>query len=980
MLGKLNLALLLIFLCIPFFDLHAQQYGYVQYSAASGAPFDQVSSVINDKEGYLWIGSENGLYRFDGIHFDLYTLQTESQYIHQLHNFGDELVFVNEISLYQVSKPSTVPEVNPMIEGTIDERDSLPFYPNDLFVASDQAIWISQSNHCIGRFRDGAYETYSFSRSPEARHLALAEDSQRKLWTLSPLDGLFCFNEKLNEFEKKLAISGGHSLLIVDNVLMIGNDALHIYSIEDEEIELIRTIELDDDVITAIHSGHRNDYIVGTQNGRLYKIADLNGSLEPVYGANEAHRVEELDFGNIYEIHVAEDSTATNDMFWVCAETGLWLLQQRFFRTVENLPMNNPISVAIGKGGKSWVPMSYLYEIAPKDNAFTARPILNNLRVNAVAQDKDGFTWVTTSTPKIELVKFKNERIVERHDFHERGEAIFLLYPDSKGNLWFCQAPVNKPLPGVARINSAGQFNYYDESKGFASRVLSIKESSRGEIYAAGIGEQSYLYRYDLLNDRFINLSPPLPFKPELNFEAHDLTIDDRGIVWLATTDGLLRYDSEKVTLIKNDVLGQEEIRGVTHYSNNNLWIATATNGLVFNEGNTSTVLGELEGLPGVICAYRCITTDEKGHLWAGTPEGLVYSRISAATLPHSKPPRVRKILAGEKEYRKGFADVIRIREGEPVSLEFTNLSYPAENVSYQYRLVKKQDKAVMIEELPWLKNPGKQTISLGELDSDEYYLEVRARQPGGYQWSKPGLVKLSVFSPWYLTSSFLYSLLSIFFISITYSFRIYFRKRLERLQKVLNYSKEKLANKEFQLVEKIRELEKQSTALADAHSNIETLELFIQGVTRQATWNDIITIMGKAVNRSGDINAFEIAFIENDEIVHRGYSTLERSGYTFRSKPFDPKTSLSSWAIANGKEVMINDYISEHKQYIEEKAGYRFNSLIFVPFKMENERPLVLCAYSVRKNDFDHNDLVMFRVLAQFIQLTVKDELNKPI
>ena len=242
----------------------------------------------------------------------------------------------------------------------------------------------------------------------------------------------------------------------------------------------------------------------------------------------------------------------------------------------------------MGDQGKAWVPMNYLYEISPENDEFSAQPIYNNLQANAVAQDIAGFTWVSTTTPKVELLKYDKNRLIKRFDFHERGEAIFYLFPDSKGNIWFCQAPLNKPIVGVAKISSTGEISYYDATKGFSSRVLAIKESSRGEIYAVGIGEKSYLYRYDPQQDQFVNLSPELPFTAMLNFEAHDLTIDDSGVVWLATTDGLLRYDSEQITLIKNDILDQEEVRGVTHYANNNIWIATATKGLVFHRQNTS--------------------------------------------------------------------------------------------------------------------------------------------------------------------------------------------------------------------------------------------------------------------------------------------------------------------------------------------------------------------------------------------------------
>jgi hypothetical protein len=539
----------------------------------------------------------------------------------------------------------------------------------------------------------------------------------------------------------------------------VGGEDIRLYAIKDNTPRLLRVMELEDDLVTAIHVDRKDRYIVGTKKGKLFKIPDIDSPPQPIYGANEAHRVEELAFGYIYEIYVTNDGKSDHDQLWICAETGLWLLQQRFFKTVDNLPMNNPIAISMGSEGKAYAPINYLYEIAPKPGGYTARPIYDNIQVNAVVEDKDGNKWVTTTTPKVELLKFTNDRIVRRYDFHDRGESIFNLYPDSKGNIWFCQAPVNKPIIGIAMINTDGDVVNYDHTRGFSSRVLALKESVRGEIYAVGIGEKSYLYRYNPAQDRFDNLSPELPFTAMLNFEAHDLTIDDRGVVWLATTDGLLRYDGEKVALIQDDILGQEEVRGVTHYANNNIWIATATKGLVFHQQNTSTLLGETEGLPAVICAYRCINTDAEGHLWAGTAEGLVYSRMPAATLPYSNPPMLRNITINGSGIKADRDGVIAIRKGKKIRIQFSNLSFPAKDVQYQYRLLPKEDRHILLEEQLWESNEKNNTLILNEIDVGEYYLEVRAWQPGGYQWSEPLEIPLTVFLPWYVQTWFIYSL-----------------------------------------------------------------------------------------------------------------------------------------------------------------------------------------------------------------------------
>ncbi|MGB5499272.1 MAG: hypothetical protein WBM77_10120, partial [Maribacter sp.] len=428
----MNKVILSLYLCAISFHISAQQYGYVQYNSGSGAPFDQVSTVLKDQAGFIWIGSQTGLYRFDGIHFDIYSTHTKSQFIHQLYERDDHLLFVNDMGIYQIDDLLSKPKVFPLLEGTINETAGLPFYPNDFGLGKDQDIWLSQSNHSIGRLQQGDFKTYGFSKSNKAQKLAIHKDPKGGIWVLSPLDGLFYFDKAANTFEKKLNVKNGNALLIHEDYLVVGSDALRVYTIDENKPRLIKTIELDDDLITAMYVDQNDQYIIGTKKGKLLKVANLNDPPQTIYGANEAHRVEELDFGHIFEISVTTDSKSNNDKLWVCSETGLWLLQQRFFKTVENLPLNNPISIAMGNEGKAWAPLNYLYEISPLEDEFTARPILDNLQASAVAQDKAGFTWVTTSTPKVALLKYANNNIIKRYDdFHDRGEAIFNLYPDS---------------------------------------------------------------------------------------------------------------------------------------------------------------------------------------------------------------------------------------------------------------------------------------------------------------------------------------------------------------------------------------------------------------------------------------------------------------------------------------------------------------------------------------------------------------------
>ena len=101
-------------------------------------------------------------------------------------------------------------------------------------------------------------------------------------------------------------------------------------------------------------------------------------------------------------------------------------------------------------------------------------------------------------------------------------------------------------------------------------------------------------------------------------------------MVWLATTDGLLRYDTERFRRIDLGNHTQTEIRSVVAMSDGSVWLATSTSGLIHLDINGQYVLfDERSGTPSNIASYRAILLDEANRIWAGTAEGVVYSAMS---------------------------------------------------------------------------------------------------------------------------------------------------------------------------------------------------------------------------------------------------------------------------------------------------------------------------------------------------------------
>ena len=61
--------------CISLQVVFSQEYGYTHYSTKEGLAGSTVYNMVQDRDGFLWFGTEGGLSRFDGTHFKNFTRQ-----------------------------------------------------------------------------------------------------------------------------------------------------------------------------------------------------------------------------------------------------------------------------------------------------------------------------------------------------------------------------------------------------------------------------------------------------------------------------------------------------------------------------------------------------------------------------------------------------------------------------------------------------------------------------------------------------------------------------------------------------------------------------------------------------------------------------------------------------------------------------------------------------------------------------------------
>ena len=97
-----------------------------------------------------------------------------------------------------------------------------------------------------------------------------------------------------------------------------------------------------------------------------------------------------------------------------------------------------------------------------------------------------------------------------------------------------------------------------------------------------------------------------------------------------------------------------------------------------------------------------------------------------------------------------------KLKDYDKLSLQYTATDYHVLKSDYQYRLLDRTEKSLLLENENWTDHGDQTQLSFDNLEAGNYFLEIRSRQTGGYQWSKPLEISLHSRTPWFRQKWFL--------------------------------------------------------------------------------------------------------------------------------------------------------------------------------------------------------------------------------
>lgn len=204
-----------IYLFILFFLTTVCSFGQKMFSTSytmnDGLSANRIYSIVQDSCGFIWIGTDDGLNRFDGIHFKNYQFsdiisETSSNSVRKIFIDSRKRMWIgldNGIVIYNPQDDSFAP-----FDTETQEPKNIKSLITDILEDKDHNIWIATNGDGVFKFTpDEAGERGElkvFHSSPDGliqdQIMTLCEDSKGNIWMGSYLKGISCYNKQNQKF------------------------------------------------------------------------------------------------------------------------------------------------------------------------------------------------------------------------------------------------------------------------------------------------------------------------------------------------------------------------------------------------------------------------------------------------------------------------------------------------------------------------------------------------------------------------------------------------------------------------------------------------------------------------------------------------------------------------------------------------------------------------------------------------------------
>ena len=604
-------------------DIHPQDVDalvrdlrFAHLTTNDGLSQSNVKAILQDRRGFMWLATQDGLDRYDGNAFVVY-------------------------------------KHNPNDPGSLSANLVM-----DLIEDDQGYLWIATYTGGVNKFDPRTERFTRYRHDPGNPNTiggdsvnSIARDSRGYLWFGTEASGLDRFDPTTGTFTHYLNDSEG---LFVGRITHVIEDGHHdiwfvgergLFHLNPGTGEITRPL--------ATRNGLGADYVYQDDVGNFWILA-----YAPIVGLIKYDpHTERL---SQYPVATGAVGLVSSKLFddrgkglWVSSSVGLYYFDRRtehltrLFQHDESDPDslsdNGVISVYQDRGGVLWVGtekggVNILNSEQKQFGRFMHRPgdpnSLSPGRVTAIFADSDGILWVGFSPRALDRLDRKTGQIthyalgLDDKNATEKGTDVNSIYKDARGYLW-----LGGWGGGIDRFDQrTGQFKYYrhnpdDPNSLPSNHVLRVYGDRSGQLW---VGHIYGVARLDPPTEKFTYYRPD-PRNPTIYGNAALSFDQDRsGMLWVGRGEGVLSRFDERTNTFSNYTpdsrdphgLNGGDISAIHEDRTGTLWLGAQDGLYRFNrQEKTFTRYTESQGLPSSV--IQGILEDNLGRLWLSTKNGI---------------------------------------------------------------------------------------------------------------------------------------------------------------------------------------------------------------------------------------------------------------------------------------------------------------------------------------------------------------------
>ncbi|MHA8077489.1 hybrid sensor histidine kinase/response regulator transcription factor [Aquirufa antheringensis] len=773
-------------------SLQAQkQTRYERLSTASGLSQSSVYKIIQDKQGFLWFATGDGLNRYDGHNFKIYrndpsdptTLSGSEIFTVAQDDEGNLWVGTRNSGLNKIElatgkitritkgpggqdlSNSNIPSIlnigkgrmgvavlgvgylvydirtNQVISAESEWKNTIVKEVVRLFKHSSGTVWMgTRTGYLVSQLNAHSFIPYQFGANNN-RVRALFETKNGDILVGTDGRGIYRFTPKTQQFKV---------------VFYQASDPLSRQNI-----------------VTSIAKDALQNLWIGTDNG-VYK---LNGEDFKSYTNIPSNPDPELGLSSNSVMSLFTDA---NQNTWVGTwEAGLNIsfFQKPRFAVLRYKPntlqglLSNKVSTLLADGDQGvWVGsnvgLSYFNHKSGQVTHYLQSASSNKLNstetydVNFIHPSGDGGVWVGLWGKGINL--FTKERQLKDYPFKpgvreanfntlENFNSEFLLGTQGMGVVAF------NPMTKQYRVPFAelGKKNFLNKSIA-AIRVLNGKEIWVGTV---GFG----LYVFDVSNRKLRHYVKSAEIGALSYNHVNKIYQDRQKRIWVMTQGGGLNQylgagKGFKVFTVNNG-LGSNSLRGMVEDAKGDMWFST-NGGISKMDGKTLKFVNfeEADGLQGKEFMTNAVAKNSQNWLFFGGVNGLNYLKSDSLRMRLDVPPvYFTKLKIFNKEVEAGEDNSplrVDILSTKHLVLQPNQSVFSLDFVALEYQRPKNNRYAYYLDgfENEWNLVGTQRTVTYTNLSPGDYIFKVKASNSDGIWAEKPYELKITVLPPWYRT------------------------------------------------------------------------------------------------------------------------------------------------------------------------------------------------------------------------------------